>query len=55
VFMSPYLFPRTMAILPKLNLKPLISKVFPLSQVKEAFEEQERGQGIKILVKSSEE
>src|SRR5450759_3576315 len=55
LFMSPYLFPRTMAILPKLNLKPLISRVFPLSQVKDAFEEQERGQGIKILVKSSEE
>jgi (R,R)-butanediol dehydrogenase/meso-butanediol dehydrogenase/diacetyl reductase/L-iditol 2-dehydrogenase len=54
VFMSPYTFPRTMALLPKLKLKPLISKVFPLSDVVEAFEEQKKQQSIKILIKSSE-
>jgi (R,R)-butanediol dehydrogenase/meso-butanediol dehydrogenase/diacetyl reductase/L-iditol 2-dehydrogenase len=55
VFMSPYLFPRTIAILPKLKLRPLISKVFPLSRVVEAFEEQTTQQNIKILVRSHEE
>ena len=54
VFMSPYLFPRTIAILPKLKLRPLVSKIYPLDEVVEAFEEQKRGQNIKILIKSSE-
>ncbi len=55
VFMSPYLFPRTLALLPRLKLKPLVSKIYPLDEVVEAFEEQKRGQNIKILIKSNEE
>jgi Zn-dependent alcohol dehydrogenase len=50
--MSPYLFPRTLALLPKLKLKPLVSKVFPLDEVVQAFEEQRSSQSIKILIKS---
>jgi 2-desacetyl-2-hydroxyethyl bacteriochlorophyllide A dehydrogenase len=53
VFMSPYLFPRTIALLPKLKLRPLVSKIYPLDEVVEAFEEQKRGQNIKILIKSN--
>ncbi len=53
VFMSPYLFPRTIALLPKLKMKPLVSKIYPLDEVVEAFEEQKRGQNIKILIKCS--
>jgi len=52
VFMSPYLFPRAIAVLPKLKLRPLISKVFPLDQVTQAFEEHKTAQNIKILVQS---
>ncbi len=52
VFMSPYLFPRSLAILPRLQLKPLISRVFPLDEVVEAFEAQRESQSIKILIKS---
>jgi (R,R)-butanediol dehydrogenase/meso-butanediol dehydrogenase/diacetyl reductase/L-iditol 2-dehydrogenase len=52
VFMSPYLFPRTVALLPKLKLKPLVSKIYPLEEVVQAFEEQKSGQSIKVLVKS---
>lgn len=52
VFMSPYLFPRALALLPKLQLKPLISEVYPLAQVNEAFEAQKTSQHVKILVKS---
>jgi Zn-dependent alcohol dehydrogenase len=51
--MSPYLFPRAVAIVPKLKLRPLISKVYPLADVVEAFEDQRKAQNIKILVKSS--
>lgn len=54
VFMSPYLFPRTIALLPKLRLRPLVSKIYPLDEAVEAFEEQKRGQNIKILIKCSE-
>jgi len=52
VFMSPYLFPRTLSLLPKLKLKPLVSKIFPLDEVVQAFEEQKASQSIKILIKS---
>jgi (R,R)-butanediol dehydrogenase/meso-butanediol dehydrogenase/diacetyl reductase len=52
VFMSPYLFPRAVAVLPKLKLRPLISKVLPLDQVVQAFEEHKTAQNIKILVQS---
>jgi (R,R)-butanediol dehydrogenase/meso-butanediol dehydrogenase/diacetyl reductase/L-iditol 2-dehydrogenase len=55
VFMSPYLFPRAIAMLPRLKLKPLVSKIYPLDEVVEAFEDQKRGQNIKILIKSNEE
>ena len=53
VFMSPYLFPRAVAIVPKLKLRPLITKVYALADVVEAFEDQRKAQNIKILVKSS--
>jgi len=53
VFMSPYLFPRAVSVLPKLNLKPLISAIYPLAEVKKAFEHQKTSQAVKILVKSA--
>ncbi len=55
VFMSPYLFPRTLALLPRLNLEPLVTKVYPLSETVQAFEDQKSGQNIKILIQSNEE
>lgn len=51
VFMSPYLFPRAVALLPRLKLKPLISEVFPLDQVVEAFEAVKSGENVKVLIK----
>jgi (R,R)-butanediol dehydrogenase/meso-butanediol dehydrogenase/diacetyl reductase/L-iditol 2-dehydrogenase len=52
VFMSPYLFPRAIALLPKLKLKPLITAVYPLEDTVKAFEEQKTSRNIKILIKS---
>jgi (R,R)-butanediol dehydrogenase / meso-butanediol dehydrogenase / diacetyl reductase len=52
VFMSPYTFPRAIALLPVLDLEPLLSISFPLDQVNEAFAAQLSGEYIKILVES---
>jgi 2-desacetyl-2-hydroxyethyl bacteriochlorophyllide A dehydrogenase len=49
-FVSPYSFPRTLALLPKLELKPLITDVVPLKDIKKAFELHKAGKSIKILV-----
>ena len=49
VQISPYSFPRSVELLPKLNLKPLI-KIYPLSDVVKAFEDHQAGKAIKILL-----
>ena len=49
VRLAPYSFPRAVQILPKLTLKPLIT-VYPLEEVREAFEAHQLGKDIKILL-----
>jgi L-iditol 2-dehydrogenase len=49
----PYIFPRNVAILPKLNLKPVIGAVYPIDEVVEAFEASKKGVHPKILIKCS--
>ncbi len=49
VFISPYCFPRSVNLLPKLELKPLIS-VMPLENINEAFQTLLQGKAIKILI-----
>jgi (R,R)-butanediol dehydrogenase/meso-butanediol dehydrogenase/diacetyl reductase len=49
ILVSPYSFHRAMHMLPKLNLKPLIS-VYPLKDVVKAFEAHKAGKGIKIML-----
>ena len=49
-FVSPYSFPRAMALLPKLELKPLITDIIPLKDIKKAFELHKTGKSIKILI-----
>lgn len=51
VFQSPYVFPRVMAILPKLDLSDLTAKIFPLDKGIEAFECQKAGKHPKIVLK----
>jgi len=50
-FVSPYTFPRALALLPKLQLKPLITDIVPLQDIKKAFAMHEEGKSVKILIK----
>jgi (R,R)-butanediol dehydrogenase/meso-butanediol dehydrogenase/diacetyl reductase len=52
-FFYPYLIPRALAMLPRLQLKPLISKVFDLKDGVAAFEANKDKENIKILIKSN--
>jgi 2-desacetyl-2-hydroxyethyl bacteriochlorophyllide A dehydrogenase len=50
-FVSPYSFPRALAMLPKLELKPMITDIMPLKDIQKAFELHKTGKSIKILIK----
>jgi (R,R)-butanediol dehydrogenase/meso-butanediol dehydrogenase/diacetyl reductase/L-iditol 2-dehydrogenase len=50
-FVSPYSFPRALSLLPKLELKSLITDIVPLKDVQKAFELHKAGKSIKILIK----
>ena len=50
-FVSPYSFPRSLALLPKLELKPLITDIIPLKDIQKAFDMHKAGKSIKILIK----
>ncbi|MGD0780651.1 MAG: alcohol dehydrogenase catalytic domain-containing protein [Dehalococcoidales bacterium] len=50
-FVSPYSFPRALAMLPKLELKSLITDIVPLKDIQKAFELHKKGKSIKILIK----
>jgi len=50
VFQSPYLFPRSVALLPKLNLQPLLAVKYPMAQAVEAYEAQKSGEHVKIML-----
>lgn len=52
-FFYPYLFPRAVAMFPRLNVKPLISKVFNLEDGVAAFEADKDNSNYKILIKSN--
>jgi (R,R)-butanediol dehydrogenase / meso-butanediol dehydrogenase / diacetyl reductase len=51
VFISPYSFPRALNILPKLDVKSLVTDIYPLSKAAEAFENHKKGKSIKTLLK----
>ena len=48
---SPYTFPRAIALLSKLELKPLISDIIPLKDIGKAFDLHKEGKAVKILIK----
>jgi (R,R)-butanediol dehydrogenase/meso-butanediol dehydrogenase/diacetyl reductase/L-iditol 2-dehydrogenase len=50
LFLSPYTFPRALALLERVNLEPFIEKSFPLDNIKEAFETHMLGIYPKILI-----
>jgi 2-desacetyl-2-hydroxyethyl bacteriochlorophyllide A dehydrogenase len=51
VFQSPYFLWRANSMLNVFDLKPLISHVYPLDQINQAFEDQRQGKVMKALVK----
>lgn len=50
-FVSPYSFPRSLSLLSKLELQPLITDILPLKDIARAFELHKSGKSIKILIK----
>ena len=51
VWLSPYSFHRTLNLLPKLNIGHLVTDIYPLDEIAEAFRNHEKGQSIKTLIK----
>jgi (R,R)-butanediol dehydrogenase/meso-butanediol dehydrogenase/diacetyl reductase/L-iditol 2-dehydrogenase len=51
VFVAPYSFPRALNLLPKLELDPLITDIYPLEKIQDAFENHKKGKSIKTLIK----
>ncbi len=50
VYQSPYELPRAIALMPKLNLKPLTTTVIPLDDVRKAFEIQKTAKFPKVIL-----
>jgi (R,R)-butanediol dehydrogenase/meso-butanediol dehydrogenase/diacetyl reductase/L-iditol 2-dehydrogenase len=55
IFVAPYAFPRALQLLPKMNLKPFTTAIFPLDQAVEAYKAQITGKHPKILVQCNDE
>ena len=51
VFIGPYSFPRAMAMLPKLNIDPVLTDIFDLEDIQAAFEKHKQGKSIKTLIR----
>lgn len=49
-FVSPYSFPRALAMLPKLEIKSLITDIVLLKNIQKAFELHKTGKSIKVLI-----
>ena len=53
VFISPYSFPRSLSLLTKMELDPIITDIYPLEKIDKAFENHKKGKSIKTLIKCS--
>lgn len=51
VFTSPYIFPRSLELIPKLNLKKVIGAIYPLDDIEKAFDVFLQSKYPKILIK----
>jgi (R,R)-butanediol dehydrogenase/meso-butanediol dehydrogenase/diacetyl reductase/L-iditol 2-dehydrogenase len=49
--LAPYMFPRAVELLPKLDLEPMISEIVPLDDIAKALAGRKTSTAIKILVK----
>jgi (R,R)-butanediol dehydrogenase/meso-butanediol dehydrogenase/diacetyl reductase/L-iditol 2-dehydrogenase len=50
-YLAPYCFGRALALLPGLNVGSLITNIYPLDELAEAFKNHEKGESIKTLVR----
>jgi 2-desacetyl-2-hydroxyethyl bacteriochlorophyllide A dehydrogenase len=51
VFLSPYCFPRSMELLPAVDVKSLTTDIMPLADIAKAFDVHKQGKSVKILIK----
>ncbi|MDY6827392.1 MAG: alcohol dehydrogenase catalytic domain-containing protein [Bacillota bacterium] len=49
MFLGQYSFARSVAMLPRVNLKPLIDKIYPLEECKQAYADQMSGKYAKLV------
>lgn len=49
MFLAPYSFPAAVAMLPRMNLKPIISKIYALDDCREAYTDQMSGKYAKLV------
>ena len=49
MFLGQYSFARSVAMLPRVNLKPLIEKIYPLEECKQAYADQMSGKYVKLV------
>ena len=49
--LAPYSFERTVRLLPKLNIGSIVTSIYPLDDIAEAFRNHEKGESIKTLIK----
>ena len=54
MFLSPYTFPRSVQLMPHIDLEPFIVKSFPLDDVAEAFETHLTGEYLKVLIRCND-
>ena len=54
LFLSPYTFPRAVALLERLDMSPYIEKAFPLDRVSEAFDWHMTGKNLKVLIQCND-
>jgi len=51
VFVAPYAFERTLNLLPKLDIGHVVTNIYPLDEIAEAFKNHEKGESIKTLIR----
>ena len=50
-FLVPYSLPRAVSVMPRLALQPLITDIYPLSEVSRAYHAQESGTSIRNIIR----
>ena len=53
VFQSPYMFPRAIALIDRLNLDEFVKHIFKLKECAKAFETQMTGNPVKVMFRFS--